>query len=196
MLKRAFDIILSLFGIIIISPLILVISLLLLIDSKGGIFFIQERVGKNGKIFKLIKFRTMKVGSQRQSSLTIGGRDPRITRFGYYLRKYKMDELPQLINVIKGEMSIVGPRPELQKYVKLYNKDQLEVLKVRPGITDLASIKYRNESDLLSNSENPEKLYVSEIMPEKLKLNYEYISSRSFWSDLVIIFKTIAVIFK
>ena len=196
MLKRAFDIVVSFLGLVLLSPLLLFIAILVIVDSKGGIFFIQQRVGMNGDLFNLIKFRTMAINSEKGSSLTIGGKDSRITRVGYYLRKFKIDELPQLFNVLKGDMSIVGPRPELQKYVNMYNESQMEVLKIRPGITDLASIKYRNESELLFASSNPEEFYVSKLMPEKLKLNKEYMANSSFLGDMRIIFKTFIAIFK
>lgn len=196
MLKRAFDIVVSFLGLVLLSPLLLFIAILVIVDSKGGIFFIQQRVGMNGDLFNLIKFRTMAINSEKGSSLTIGGKDSRITRVGYYLRKFKIDELPQLFNVLKGDMSIVGPRPELQKYVNMYNESQMEVLKIRPGITDLASIKYRNESELLFTSSNPEEFYVSKLMPEKLKLNKEYMANSSFLGDMRIIFKTFIAIFK
>lgn len=167
-----------------------------MIDSKGGVFFLQDRVGKNGKVFKIIKFRTMTAGSDKESLLTIGQKDSRITRAGYFLRKFKIDEIPQLINVLKSDMSFVGPRPEVEKYVALYNEEQLKVLTVRPGITDFASIQYKDESTLLANADDPEIFYISDVMPTKLKLNIDYINNRNFMLDVKIIFKTILEIFR
>jgi len=189
--KRLFDIFFSLFGIIILSPILLLICLLIIIDSKGGIFFKQIRVGKGNKDFNIFKFRTMKTDSEKKGFLTIGNKDNRITKVGYYLRKYKLDEFPQLINVLKGDMSIVGPRPEVRKYVDMYNEQQLKVLSVRPGLTDFASIEYMNESELLSKSDKPEETYISEIMPAKLSINLIYIEKKSFLTDCIIIIKTI-----
>lgn len=177
-------------------PFLIIIAAIIVIDSKGGVFFLQDRVGKNGKVFKIIKFRTMTVGSDKKSLLTIGQKDSRITRVGYFLRKFKIDEIPQLINVLKGDMSFVGPRPEVEKYVALYNEEQLKVLTVRPGITDFASIQYKDESTLLANADDPETFYVSEVMPAKLKLNFYYINNRNFMLDVKIIFKTILEIFR
>ncbi|MGV8914025.1 MAG: sugar transferase [Kaistella sp.] len=195
-MKRLFDIFFSLLGIIFLLPLYLIVSILILIDGKGGIFYKQERVGKNGKIFKVLKFRTMRPDSFAKGALTVGSRDPRITNIGYSLRKYKLDELPQLFNVLFGEMSFVGPRPEVKRYTDLYNTFQKRVLSVRPGITDYASIKFRNENDLLSASADPEKLYIEEIMPEKLELNLKYIDNNSVFKDIKIIFDTFYTIIK
>lgn len=195
MLKRTFDIIFSAAGLIILSPLFLLISLIIKIDSRGPVFYRQIRVGKDSEDFLLYKFRSMRLYSDKDGLLTVGGKDPRITKSGYYIRKYKLDELPQLINVLKGEMSFVGPRPEVRKYVDLYNENQKQVLRIKPGITDNASIIYRNENDLLKESSDPESLYINEIMPDKLKINLEYIDKNSFASDLKIIFKTIKSMF-
>ena len=195
MQKRFFDIIASFLGLILLSPLFIFIAILIKIDSKGSVFYIQERVGKDGRIFPLIKFRTMKTYSDSKGMLTIGKRDPRVTNSGYYLRKYKLDELPQLINVLKGDMSIVGPRPEVKKYVDMYDKRQRKVLSVPPGISDFASIEYRNENELLSQSQNPEELYITHVMPAKLELNLKYIEEKSFKTDLKIIFSTIKAVF-
>jgi lipopolysaccharide/colanic/teichoic acid biosynthesis glycosyltransferase len=179
-------------GIIICFPLLLFIALWVGCSSKGGIFYRQTRVGKDDKDFTLYKFRSMKINSDKQGLLTIGGKDHRITRAGYFLRKHKLDELPQLFNVLCGNMSFVGPRPEVRKYVSLYTNEQMKVLSVRPGITDPASIAYRNENDLLASVKtNPEEYYIKEIMPKKLALNLQYISKRTFFSDILIIFKTI-----
>ena len=188
------DIFFSLIGLIVLFPLFLVIALIITLDSKGGVFYKQIRVGKDGKDFKLFKFRSMAVGSDKKGLLTVGGNDSRITKPGYFIRKYKIDELPQLINVFIGDMSLVGPRPEVRKYVDLYNEEQQKVLSVQPGITDYASIAYINENEVLGNSENPEKTYIEEVMPSKLKLNLKYIEEKSVVTDIKIIFKTIAKI--
>jgi lipopolysaccharide/colanic/teichoic acid biosynthesis glycosyltransferase len=193
-LKRIFDISASFIGLIIISPFFILIAIAIITESKGGIFYKQVRVGKNNSDFKLLKFRTMRPNSDKLGLLTVGGRDPRVTRVGYYLRKYKLDELPQLLNVFLGEMSLVGPRPEVRKYVDLYNQEQKKVLMVKPGITDYASILYSNENELLAKSENPETLYIEEIMPHKLKLNMEYINNPGLITDFKIILKTVAKI--
>jgi lipopolysaccharide/colanic/teichoic acid biosynthesis glycosyltransferase len=165
-------------------------------DSRGGIFYFQTRVGKNNKDFKLFKFRTMRTGSDKKGLLTVGAKDNRITKIGYYLRKYKMDELPQLLNVFIGDMSLVGPRPEVRKYVEMYNDEQRKILNVQPGITDYASLEYFEENKLLGNSPNPEKTYIEEVMPAKLELNMKYINEMGIVTDLKIIFKTIFKIFK
>lgn len=195
-MKRIFDVILSTLGIVMLSPFYMIVSLLILIDSKGGVLYKQERVGINGSIFEVFKFRTMKPDSFSKGALTVGSRDPRITNIGYYLRKYKLDELPQLFNVLFGDMSFVGPRPEVKKYTDLYNIEQKQVLGVRPGITDYASIKFRNENDLLSESDDPEKLYIEQIMPEKLVLNMKYINDSNIFKDIKIIFNTFYTIIK
>ena len=190
-MKRLFDITASLFGILILSPLFIFISLWVGLSSKGGVFYKQIRVGKNNKDFKLYKFRSMRVNSDKQGLLTVGSKDSRITKAGYFIRKYKIDELPQLFNVLKGDMSFVGPRPEVRRYVDLYSEEQMKVLSVRPGITDPASIKYRNENDILSSASNPEEYYIQHIMPDKLKINIDYINKRTFVKDIKIIFQTI-----
>ncbi len=195
MIKRLFDIFFSLVGLLIISPVLIIISLFIIFDSKGGVFFKQIRVGKNNNDFLMYKFRTMKTDSEKKGFLTIGNKDSRVTNIGYYLRKYKLDELPQLLNVIKGDMSIVGPRPEVRKYVELYNQEQLKVLSVRPGLTDFASLEYINESEILSKSATPEETYINEIMPAKLKINSHYIKKKSLVTDCIIITKTILRIF-
>ncbi|MEM9051282.1 MAG: sugar transferase [Bacteroidota bacterium] len=195
MIKFAFDRVFSLFGIIFLLPLFFVISIWILVDSKGGVFFIQERVGKRGRHFGLLKFRTMRPLSEAAGKLTVGSKDSRITYAGYFLRKYKLDELPQLWNVLAADMSFVGPRPEVPEYVALYNQEQWKVLQVRPGITDEASIAYFDESDLLSQSSDPRKTYIEEVMPAKLKINLDYLERRSFVSDLEVILKTVKRIF-
>jgi lipopolysaccharide/colanic/teichoic acid biosynthesis glycosyltransferase len=194
--KRVFDIISSAMVLIIGLPFFLVITLLIVFTSQGGVFFKQKRVGKNGVEFWLYKFRTMKPDSESKGLITVGGRDQRITGVGYFLRKFKLDEFPQLINVIKGDMSIVGPRPEVRKYVEMYSAEQRKVLTVRPGLTDLASIQYINENELLGKSNNAEKTYVEEVMPAKLALNLQYIQQKSFWFDMKLILKTIGSIVK
>lgn len=190
-MKRLFDITASFFGILILSPLFIFISLWVGLSSKGGVFYKQIRVGKNNKDFKLYKFRSMRVNSDKQGLLTVGSKDSRITKAGYFIRKYKIDELPQLFNVLKGDMSFVGPRPEVRRYVDLYSEEQMKVLSVRPGITDPASIKYRNENDILSSASNPEEYYIQHIMPDKLKINIDYINTQTFIKDIKIIFQTI-----
>ena len=196
MLKRIFDIISSIVALSIGLPFFILIAFLIVIDSKGGVFFIQQRVGKNNRNFGLFKFRTMRSDSEKAGQITVGGKDPRITKIGYFLRKFKLDEFPQLINVIQGDMSIIGPRPEVRRYVDMYSKEQLKVLSVRPGLSDFASIEYINENELLGKSDNPEKTYVEEIMPAKLQLNLKYIEQKSFGTDIKLIFKTIGKILK
>jgi len=190
MIKRGIDILFSLIGLICLFPFFIFISFFIFITSKGGVFFVQLRVGKNNKDFKLYKFRTMFLNSDNKGLLTVGNNDKRITKLGYYLRKNKLDELPQLINVLNGTMSLVGPRPEVRKYVNLYNSEQKSILEIKPGITDLASIMYYNENEILANSVNPEQTYINEIMPIKLELNKQYINEMSLLTDLKIIFKT------
>lgn len=195
-MKRIFDIVFSLVGIIILLPVFAIISLFIALDSKGGILYRQERSGKGGRIFKVLKFRTMRPDSFSKGALTVGSRDSRITNIGFYLRKYKLDELPQLFNVLKGDMSFVGPRPEVKKYTDLYDQRQIRVLSVRPGITDYASIRFRNENDLLAESSDPEKLYIDKIMPDKLDLNLKYIDDNNLFKDVKIIFDTFYAIVK
>lgn len=195
MLKRIFDVTLSLFGLIILLPFMLIIAILIKIDSKGSVFFKQIRVTKNGKEFKIFKYRTMRVGSDKYSQITVG-KDGRITKIGSFLRKYKLDEIPQLINVLIGDMSLVGPRPEVPKYVALYTDEQKEILKVRAGITDYASIEFSDENDLLALEEEPEKAYIEKIMPKKIELNKKYLSETSVLTDIKIILLTIKKILK
>ena len=190
MIKRIFDLLSSLMGLIILSPLLMLISLLIIIDSKGSAFYSQKRVGRKGKQFNLLKFRTMNQNSDIKGLLTIGN-DLRITRIGHYLRKSKLDEIPQLINIIRGEMSVVGPRPETPNYVELYTEEQQKVLNVRPGLTDYASLEFINESETLAKHEYPEKAYIETIMPQKLSLNLQYIRDQSLLLDIKIIFKTL-----
>ena len=195
MLKRIFDIILSLFGLIILLPFMLIIAIFIKLDSKGPVFFKQLRVTKNGREFKIFKYRTMRVGSDKYSQITVG-KDDRITKIGSFLRKYKLDEIPQLINVLIGDMSLVGPRPEVPKYVALYTDEQKEILKVRAGITDYASIEFSDENDLLASEEDPEKAYIEKVMPKKIELNKKYISEISILTDIKIILLTIKKILK
>lgn len=196
MLKRIFDIFFSFIGLVVLLPFFIIIGLLIIIDSPGGVFYKQARVGKNNIDFYLFKFRSMRTGADKKGLLTVGGRDSRITRMGYFIRKYKIDELPQLLNVFLGDMSLVGPRPEVRKYVDLYTEKQKQVLSVKPGITDYASIEYSNENELLGKAENPEQVYIDEIMPAKLKLNLKYIDEQGISTDLKIIFNTIGKIIK
>ncbi|MDQ3047322.1 MAG: sugar transferase [Bacteroidota bacterium] len=196
MFKRIFDIFFSFIGLLILLPFFLAIALLIVTDSRGGIFYRQVRVGKGGKDFKLFKFRSMQSNSDKKGLLTVGGRDSRITKMGYFIRKYKIDELPQLLNVLLGDMSLVGPRPEVRKYVDMYNEEQRTVLSVKPGITDYASIEYSNENEILGKASDPEKVYIEEIMPAKLKLNQRYIAEQGMVTDLKIIFRTIGKIIR
>lgn len=191
MIKRIFDIFFSFVGIIILLPLFLIISSLILFSSKGGVLYKQTRVGRKNRDFTLLKFRTMFTNSDKKGLLTVGLSDKRVTKVGKYLRKYKLDELPQLLNILKGEMSFVGPRPEVRKYVNLYNHEQIKVLDVKPGLTDYASIEYMDESDLLAQSNNPEQTYIQVIMPAKLKLNFKYIENISLMTDISILLKTL-----
>jgi lipopolysaccharide/colanic/teichoic acid biosynthesis glycosyltransferase len=171
-------------------PFGLIIAVLIAVESSGGVFYRQVRVGRNGNMFKLLKFRTMRSNADKEGRLTIGMRDARITRVGYILRKVKLDEFPQFVNVLKGDMSIVGPRPEVKEYVDLYTEKQRDVLNVKPGITDYASLEYFNENELLGKSDNPRETYVNEIMPAKLELNQKYISNPTLKQDLIIMWRT------
>lgn len=193
-MKRIFDIVASGLGLLVLSPLFLVIAIWIELDSPGPVFYRQVRVGRHNKDFRIFKFRSMRVGSDKGSLVTIGGHDPRVTRSGYFIRKFKIDELPQLINVFIGDMSLVGPRPEVRHYVNYWTPEQMHVLDVRPGITDPASIKFRNENELMEKAESPEDYYVNVIMQEKIKLYLEYVRNASFWYDIQLIFKTFWVI--
>lgn len=190
-MKRLFDFTVSLIGLTLLSPLMLLIALLVRLTSRGPILFQQERVGRDFRKFRILKFRTMVPDAPKLGAAITAGRDPRITTIGHILRKTKLDELPQLINVLKGEMSFVGPRPEVPKYVELFESDYRRVLQVRPGITDFASLKYRNESELLGESADPEKTYVETILPDKIALAEKYIAESSLWLDLSLILKTL-----
>lgn len=195
MMKRLFDIIFSLIILSMAFIPFVIVALAITFDSKGGVFFHQVRVGKNGIHFRLHKFRTMRPSTEVLGQLTVGNRDPRITSIGFFLRKYKLDELPQLFNILKGEMSVVGPRPEVPRYVALYNKDQSKVLTVKPGLTDFASIDFVDENAILSESSDPEKTYIEVIMPLKLNLNLKYVREMSMITDLKIIIGTFRAIF-
>lgn len=187
---RFFDVLISGFGLICLSPVLLVIYLCIRWESKGGGFYTQERIGKNGVPFKLYKFRSMRQGADKGSLITIGERDPRITNTGYFLRQYKLDELPQLWNVFKGDMSLVGPRPEVEKYTRLYTEEQKKVLSVRPGITDWASIKYLDENRILGEASDPDKAYIEQIMPDKIKYNMKWIEKQNVLEYFRIIINT------
>lgn len=189
-MKRIFDIVASGTGLVVLSPLFAALAVWIKTDSRGPVFYRQTRVGRGNKDFRLYKFRSMRPDSDKLGLITVGGRDPRVTRSGYYIRKYKLDELPQLINVFVGDMSLVGPRPEVRKYVDMYTPEQLHVLDVRPGITSLASIRYRNENDVLAASDDPERCYIERVMPDKLAIDLEYVAHAGLWSDIKLIFAT------
>ena len=190
-MKRLFDIVCSFFGLVFLSWLFVFVALWVGLSSRGGVFYRQRRVGRCNRDFTIYKFRSMRVNSDRQGLLTIGGRDGRITKAGVFIRKYKLDELPQLFNVLRGDMSFVGPRPEVRKYVELYTEEQKKVLTVRPGITSLSSIKYRNENEILSRSDNPEQYYIDVIMQDKLAIELDYLEQISLLTDIKVIFQTI-----
>lgn len=195
-MKRFFDILLSSLGLIAFSPLLLFLYVIIRCGSKGPGFYSQKRIGKDGRAFNLYKFRTMRTGSDRDTLITVGGHDTRITKEGYWLRKYKLDELPQLWNVIIGDMSLVGPRPEVEKYVRLYTPEQRVVLSVRPGITDYASIEFSDENEILGRSNDPERMYIEEIMPRKIEFNMKYINNPSLTEYFKIILLTFEKILK
>lgn len=195
-MKRIFDIVMSGLGLICLSPLFLVLAVWIKSDSPGPVFYRQVRVGRGNKDFRLFKFRSMRPDSDKLGLITVGGHDPRVTRSGYYIRKYKLDEFPQLINVFVGDMSLVGPRPEVRKYVDLYTPEQLRVLNVRPGITSLASIRYRNENEILAKADDPDKAYVEQIMPDKIAIDLEYVENASLTNDIKLIFKTFGEIIR
>jgi len=194
-MTRLFDLIFSLLGLIILSPFFLIIAIWVKVTSRGPVLYKQKRIGKNGKEFRVLKFRSMYVDADKRGLLTVGGKDPRITNAGVYIRKYKLDELPQLWNVLIGQMSIVGPRPEVKKYVDMYNDEQKKILHVRPGITDLASIKYRNENEILEAQSEPERYYIEHLMPEKIELNKKFIESPTINNYFRIIFLTVKNVF-
>jgi len=194
-MKRIFDVLFSGFVLLCFMPIGLVLAILILVESKGGVFFKQVRIGKNGTPFYLFKFRSMFIDAESMGKITIGSRDPRITRIGFYIRRYKLDEFPQFINVIRGEMSIVGPRPEVKEYVDLYSEEQRKILAVKPGITDYASLTYFHENEILAKSENPQQTYIQEVMPEKIKLNEKYLANPTLLQDISIIRKTVVKMF-
>jgi len=191
MLKRIFDVFFSFLGLILLLPLHIVICILIKLDSHGPVLYVQDRVGQFNSDFKIYKYRTMFIDSDKLGLLTLGENETRVTKIGFFLRKYKIDEFPQLINVLIGNMSFVGPRPEIRKYVNYYSNDDMEILKIKPGITGFASIKYINEPEILKKSEDPEKEYIEEIMPDKIKLNKIYIKKNSILIDLYIIIRTL-----
>ena len=189
--KRVFDAIAAGLGLLFLFPVFIVIAVLIKIEDGGSVFFRQERVGQNWKTFRIYKFRTMVENAEKLGAQVTTGDDPRITRIGRFLRKYKLDELPQLINVVKGEMSLVGPRPEVPRYAKLFKQDYDEILKVKPGITDFASIEYKDENELLRGVSDPEKVYVNKILPEKIRYYKKYIEKISFLTDFALIIRTL-----
>ncbi len=191
-MKRLMDLFTALLVLVLFLPFGILISLLIVLESSGGVFYRQERIGLKGKPFYLLKFRSMRPNADLQGKLTVGERDPRVTRIGFFIRKFKLDEFPQFINVFKGEMSVVGPRPEVAEYVALYSENQRRVLDVKPGITDEASITYFEENKLLSKSTNPHKTYIEEIMPEKIRINLAYQERATVWTDLGVVWKTAA----
>lgn len=196
LLIRFFDLFFSVFGLLVLLPLLFFISILILFDSRGGVFYLQSRVGWRNRDFRIWKFRTMYPDSEKKGLITLGDKDERITRTGIFLRRYKLDELPQLLNVLNGSMSFVGPRPEVRKYVDMYTAEQRKVLNIKPGITDFASIEYANENELLSHSSDPMKTYIEEVMPAKILLNMKFISNPSLVNYFTVIFKTAGKIFR
>lgn len=185
-MKRAFDILVSFIVLALFFPIGLVLAILIVMESKGGVFYYQERVGRNQQLFSLVKFRSMRPNADLLGQLTVGAKDPRITKVGFLIRKFKLDEFPQFLNVLKGDMSIVGPRPEVSKYVALYTEEQRKILAVKPGITDYASIEYFNENEILAKAQDPEKAYIEEILPAKIKLNERYLANPTLSADLKI----------
>ncbi len=192
---RFFDILFSVIGLILLIPIFIIVGIAIKIDSKGPILYRQKRIGKNGIDFFLLKFRSMYTESDKKGLITIGNNDSRITRVGRFIRKYKIDELPQLLNVLNGSMSLVGPRPEVSKYVELYNNYQRRVLSIRPGITDFASIYFKNENEILNNKSDPEEYYIKYLVPQKIRLNLIYINNYNVKTYFLIIFKTIKSVF-
>jgi len=193
MAKRAFDLFWSVLGLAVLFPLLVLVALAVKLQDGGPVFFRQIRIGRGGRPFRIWKFRTMVVEAEHQGRAITVGRDPRITKAGWYLRSTKLDELPQLLNVAAGEMSLVGPRPEVPRFVALYSEDQRAILALRPGVTDLASIKYRNESDLLAQAENPDETYVRMVLPDKIRINLAYASQAGLWSDFLVILATLGL---
>jgi lipopolysaccharide/colanic/teichoic acid biosynthesis glycosyltransferase len=189
-MKRLFDVVAAFLALVLLAPVMFLLAVAVVVSSPGGAFFRQTRVGRHGHTFQLLKFRSMRPGSEAGGQITVGARDPRITGIGHFLRRTKLDELPQLINIVKGDMSVVGPRPEVPRYVALYTAEQRAVLSVRPGLTSMASIAYINENEVLGRSSEPERAYVEEVMPAKLALDLHYVRERSLALDLHIIAAT------
>ena len=189
-MKRLMDVVFSLFILMAFLPFGLIISICIALESRGGVFYRQERIGLGGKPFMLLKFRSMRPNAELQGKLTVGARDPRVTRVGAFVRRYKFDEFPQFINVLRGDMTVVGPRPEVMEYVRHYTAEQRKVLDYKPGITDLASISYFEENKLLAKSRDPERTYLEEIMPNKIRINLEYQLTATVWRDLGVVWKT------
>ena len=189
-MKRLMDVVFSLFILMAFLPFGLIISICIALESRGGVFYRQERIGLGGKPFILLKFRSMRPNAELQGKLTVGARDPRVTRVGAFVRRYKFDEFPQFINVLRGDMSVVGPRPEVMEYVRHYTAEQRKVLDYKPGITDLASISYFEENKLLAKSRDPERTYLEEIMPNKIRINLKYQLTATVWRDLGVVWKT------
>lgn len=196
MIKRLFDILFAAFTLVLFLPFGVFLGLLIVFESKGGVFYKQERIGQLGKPFMLYKFRSMRPDSDKKGLLTVGMNDSRITKTGLFIRKYKLDEIPQFINVLKGDMSIVGPRPEVKKYTDLYNDEQRKILSVKPGITDYASLEYFKENEILARAENPELAYIQEVMPDKIRLNQKYLDQPTIGHDIQIIWKTFLAIIR
>ena len=195
-MKRLFDLVCVIPGIIVLAPLFLLIAVWIKLDSAGPVFFRQERVGLNGRLFRILKFRTMVTNAEALGGQLTVGSDRRVTGAGGLLRRYKLDELPQLFNVLVGDMSLVGPRPEVPRYVALYTDEQRQVLRLRPGITDPASIQFRDEAVLLGTAEDPERYYIDVLMPEKIRLNMEYAKRATLWQDILTVFRTLGVMGK
>ena len=189
-MKRLMDVVFSFFILMAFLPFGLIISICIALESRGGVFYRQERIGLGGKPFMLLKFRSMRPNAELQGKLTVGARDPRVTRVGAFVRRYKLDEFPQFINVLRGDMSVVGPRPEVMEYVRHYTAEQRKVLDYKPGITDLASISYFEENKLLAKSRDPERTYLEEIMPNKIRINLKYQLTATVWRDLGVVWKT------
>lgn len=196
MIKRLFDIVFSLFGLVLIFPILLLIALIVKIDSSGPVFYRGFRVGKDGKLFKIFKFRTMEKDADRKGIDSTAADDSRITRIGRFLRKYNIDELPQLVNILKGEMSFVGPRPQVKWATELYTEKERVILTLKPGLTDYASLRFPNEGEIIKGSKDPDRDYLQKIHPEKTRLQIEYVKNQSFLVDLKIIFKTILIVIK
>lgn len=196
MIKRLFDILFAAFTLVLFFPFGVFLALLIIFESKGGVFYKQERIGQLGKPFILYKFRSMRLDSDKKGLLTVGMHDSRITKTGLFIRKYKLDEMPQFINVLVGDMSVVGPRPEVKKYADLYNEEQRKILSVKPGITDYASLEYFKENEILARAENPELAYIEEVMPDKIRLNQKYLNQPTVGHDIQIIWKTFLAIIR